>query len=526
VIAKRVVLPVLFLLAFLAPQAASALELEIANESGRSDEDVYITVASPGAYNVTGATNNTPQNLSEIAGGKLTIDEIVSGRVYVSYGAGVDEATTFASPIRFDWAEFNFTGDDADVANLTAVDQFGIGMRLDTYAADETRLEGLGAANSDTIVAALQGVPGGPQATMRGPGGEFIRVLAPNKTGVYPDLGEYVRSLSGQTVTLRTAFFGSPFTTSVYSGTFGPDGSIVLSGTSNPPGIAPPTIALHGPELIADVYTGANTPNTLEGAIRRDLLSGFSTGFWGGRYGNDAIAFCSNPNTTAQGTWCPEGFNQPAFGDARLALSPFPTCEQYAAVINQYSDSYGNPYSDAAKKVQIGVTQSKQTPPVAVDRLKLTILPDSGDAQPEAGGNPNCGAGPAPAPAAAAPATGGKAAARATWVKVRFFKRATVRGRSARVARLTCGDTCGRVMLVAKLGRKVLGRGRAYVKGTKRALKLTLTGKGKRALRRSNRGLRVKLRVAVTPPGPKTTRRAQRILLRMPTASHQRHARR
>ena len=114
------------------PAAASALEFEIVNESGRSSEDIYVTVAGPKAYEVTGAANDVPQKLSEITAGKLTIDELVSGRVFISYGAGVQEGVPFNSPTRFDWAEMTVTPVAEDVANLTAVDQFAIGMRLDT----------------------------------------------------------------------------------------------------------------------------------------------------------------------------------------------------------------------------------------------------------------------------------------------------------------------------------------------------------------------------------------------------------
>jgi hypothetical protein len=340
------------------PAAASALEFAVVNESGRGPEGVYVTVVGdPATYDVPGMVNDEPKKLSEIPGQKLTIEKLVSGRVYISYGAGVKEGVTLESPTRFDWAELNVHPVSTDVANLTAVDQFGIGMRLDTYSASDEHLEWLGDANSNTIFEALQQIPGGPQATVKGGGGNILRVVSPLHSSAYPDLGDYVRSMSGKTIALHTAFFGTPFTTSKYSGTFAADGSITLSGTSNPPGAAPAMIPVAGAGLIEDIYTGAHTPNNLEGAIRRDLLAGFSTGLWDGKYGNDALSFCTNPQTTTQGSWCPNGFNQPAFGDARTELSSFPTCEQYAAVINQYADSYGNPYSDASKKVAVSLDQ-------------------------------------------------------------------------------------------------------------------------------------------------------------------------
>jgi hypothetical protein len=132
-----------------------------------------------------------------------------------------------------------------------------------------------------------------------------------------------------------------------------------------------------GTQLIADIPTGGNTPNTAQGAIYRDLLVGFATGLWGGKYGNDDLGFCTNPASDPLGPWCPTGFNKPAFGDARPAPAPYATCEQYAAVINSLSDAYGNPYSDAAKPVQISLRQPGDGGPVAA--LRLTILPDTGN---------------------------------------------------------------------------------------------------------------------------------------------------
>jgi hypothetical protein len=519
----RLLAPVASLLAIAAamllPAGASALELQIVDKSGHEPEDVYVTVAGQaGTYDVPGMVNDEPKKLSEIPGQKLTIEKLIAGRVYISYGTGVQEGVPFDSPTRFDWAELTVTPASADVANLTAVDQFGIGMRLDTYGPSEEHLDWLGDANSDTIFEALQRIPGGPQATVKD-GSDIVRVVSPNKApNAYPDLGDYVRSMSGRTITLHTAFFGSPFVTSEYTGTFAADGSIALSGASNPAGQAPATIPVAGDGLIDDVYTGANTPNNLQGAIRRDLLAGFSTGLWGGRYGNDALSFCSNPQTTAQGSWCPNGFNQPAFGDARLELSPYATCEQYAAVINQYADAYGNPYSDASKKVTVGLDQ-----PVSggsVKTLKLTVLPDSGDAQPKASGNPNCGAAspsPSPSPPPAQPQaalsspSGMAAAALRARTGVHLRRRAKVKGRKVKVGRIACASACGRVKALVRRGHRVVARKIVKRSGPKRLLVLRLTRFGRRALAHRHR-LEARLDVWVTPPG-RATRHLRRPLL-------------
>jgi hypothetical protein len=485
---------------FMAP-AAGALQFEIVNESGREDDEVFVTVVANGAYDVPGVTENSPTKLSEL-GGEITIDQMISGRVYISYGAGVEEGVPFNSPTRFDWAEMTVTPAAEDVANLTAVDQFAIGMRLDTLNGSGDLLESVGAANSDTIFAALQEIPGGPQATVRDGAGNILRVLSPLHSSAYPDLGGYVRSLAGETISLRTAFFGTPFTTTHYSGTFAADGSVVLNGTTNPLGAAPPQIAISGTELIEDIYTGGNTPNDVEGAIRRDLLAAFSSGFWNGRYGNDALSFCSDPIVDAQGSYCPHGFNQPAFGDARSALSPFPTCEQYAAVINQHSDVYGNPYSDASKKVAVALDQPVDSGEVT--KLRLTILPDSGNAQPASGGNAECGAA-GPAKAAPGPVAAPSAKPAGGRAEARFRKRTRVASGRLGIGRVLCPGGCARVVATAKAGKATVARGSWRGAAANRALALNLTKAGRRLLSGEKGERKLKIEARATAVDGTTT---------------------
>ncbi len=457
---------------FLAP-AAHALQFEIVNESGREGDEVFVTVVAHGAYDVPGVAENTPTKLSEL-GGAITVNELISGRVYVSYGAGVEEGVPFDSPTRFDWAELTVTPNPADVANLTAVDQFAIGMRMEALGESGETLETLGDANADTIFAALQQIPGGPEATVRNPQGEVLRVLSPVHSSAYPLLTEYVHSLIGQTLTLHTGLFQNPFGVSEYTGVVAPDGSITLHGTyeaeaplAEPP---PATITLPAAQLLAEIYAPTTEYNNFEAAIRRDLLAGFSTGFWGGRYGNDALSFCTNPVPKLGGHVCPEGFNQPAFGDARASLDSYPTCEQYAAVINQYSDSYGNAYSDAAKKVAVSLDQTK------TKKLRLTILPDSGSAMPVHSGNPNCAAAPQPAaPAMAAPRPGRAHA--------HFRKHSNlIGGGRLRIGRIVCPGGCAKIVVALKRGHKTVARGRWHGAAANRALVAKLTKVGRRLL--------------------------------------------
>ena len=528
----RLLLVLTALLAALAlPAGAQALQLRIVNESSVLPEDVHVTITgSP--FEVSGMANDVPKTLKEIEENPswLDIEKLVSGRVYISYYDALHEAelgTLFRSPTRFDWAELTVTPVSTDKANLTAVEQTGIGMRLDTFDSEGHQLEELGSANSDAIFEAMQKIPGGPAATVRNGEGKPVRVISPQKAasypdlaGVYPDLGDYVRSMAGETIALHTAFFGSPFTTSSYAGTFAGDGSITLTGTSNPPNQAPSQISFQGDQLIDDIETGVGTPNTLQGTIRRDVLSAFSAGLWGGRYGNSAIDFCTNPTSDAQGTWCPEGFNQPAFGGARASLSPFPTCEQYAAVIAHYTDTYGNPYSDASGKVQISLDQPGDGG--QVETLQLTILPDSGDAQPVSSANSECGAGSTSGSGSGASTGGGGSTpssgatprgSSAVAVHARLLKHSKLLRRGKlRVARLACSAACGRVRATVRVGRRILARALVKRSGRKRLVVAQLTKPGRKLLRRHKK-LKTRLDLWVAPPGQHATHRRGKLLL-------------
>ncbi len=477
------------------PASASALQLHIVNESGRPDSEVFVDV-SGGENELEGIAENHPKALSAIPGQEVAIKKLISGRVYISYGAPVEEGVTVQSPTRFDWAELTVTPKPEDAANLTAVNQFGIGMRLTTLGAGGEALESVGSTYANTIFDALQGIPGGPQSTVRAANGEILRVLSPDNTAsAYPPLTEYVKSMAGQTITLHTAFFGTLFTTSEYSGTFGSNGSVTLTGTMNEGSgdVAAPPIVVPGQELIEDIYTGGTGPNNLERAVRRDLYSAFSIGLWGGRYGNDALSFCTNPNTTAQGTWCPTGFDVPAFAEARTSPAPFPAYEQYAAVINQYSDVYGNPYSDASKKVQVTLDQPH------VKTLQLSILPDSPPqpaAPPSGGGSSQSGSGNAPTAAVTKPK---RLQSRDAF---RLKKKARFEHGKIAVGKVVCDGPCGKVvaLLRPKKGKGLIARQVATFMRATGTLVLKPTGKGRRLLR--GKGvLQAKLSLTATQTG-------------------------
>jgi hypothetical protein len=484
------------------PASASALQFHVVNESGRPESEVFVDIAGaketqkeeeekeehglPKTFEVPGFSNDEAKALSEIPGQEVTVDRLISGRVYVSYGAPVHEGVTVQSPTRFDWAD------------LTAVNQVGIGMRLTTLGENGDAIQSVSSTYSDTLFDALQQIPGGPQSTVRAPDGEILRVLSPdNVNSAYPPLIEYVQSMAGKTITLHTAFFGAPFTTSEYTGTFQSDGSIDLTGEKNEyngkGNVAAPEIKVTGPELLEDIYTGGTGENDLEFAVRRDLYSAFSNGLWGGKYGNDASAFCTNYDTTAKAQgYCPERFNVPAFAEARTVAAPFQVYEEYASVINELTDVYGNPFSDASKNVQVVLDQPH------VKTLQLTILPDS---PPASGSDSSPGSGNAPAGGSAAKAPT-PAILPSSQVTFKLAKTAKLKHGKLAVGSLTCKGACGKVvaLLRPKRGKAVIAREAVTIRKAADALILKPTKAGKPLLKGKG-PLATKLTVIVTQPG-------------------------
>ena len=307
--------------------------------------------------------NQVPVRLSEIAKTGFTLDTLVGGRIFVSFDAGVNAAEPPRARVRYDKVELSYPG----VANLTAVDFFGIPFRLQTLNSSGNVLGQLSyTAPTTTIVKALLGIPRAPGALVNTTSGAFARVLSPQLSpSSYPSLAPYVRSLVGQRVAVRGAFYGVPFQTFVYSGSFARDGSIVLRGTisSNGRRSNGQALSVTGTSLPPAIYTvdgpytwGGTThhvsDNDVYAVIYRDLIAGFAWGYWGGRYGNDS------------GKW----LGQPPFAAARRRPASYATYNQYAAVIYRYSDAYGFSFSDTGpKKVQLRLSTST---------LRLTILPD------------------------------------------------------------------------------------------------------------------------------------------------------
>jgi hypothetical protein len=351
------------LVALVFPPSASAIDVKIANKSGREDSRVYVMLS--GGSSADGKlVADTPRRLSDLSGRSFALDQISAGRIYLSFGRPVRPNEPMDSPVRYDKVELTYPG----VANLTAVDFFAIPMRLQTLDGQGHVLGRLGySADTETVKKALLAIPGAKGAIVRTGLGTMARILSPQLSPTsYPLFDAYMKSLAGQRVIVRGAFYGNPFQTFVYRGTFTGSGDIVLSGSiTGPSGTAPGyDLSVDGSSLNSAIYTvngeyswGGQvhhvSDNDVYAVIYRDLIAGYAWGYWGGRYGNDSAKW--------QG--------KPPFAAARRSSTPYATYNRYAAVIYGYSNAYGFSFSDTGpKRVVVGLDDAK--------RLRIVIPPD------------------------------------------------------------------------------------------------------------------------------------------------------
>jgi hypothetical protein len=350
--------------AWLAPAARAAIDVRVSNQTGRADSSIYVMLDG-GSSSDGQLSDDVPVRLSTIAKRAFTLGGLGGGRIFFSFGAPVNSAEPPGSRTRYDKVELTYPG----VANLTAVDFFGIPFRLQTLNSGGRTLGELNyTAPTDAIERALLAIPGARRALVKTTSGAFARFLSPQLSpSAYPSFVPYIHSLAGQRVTIRSSFFGTPFETFAYSGTFAPNGSIVLRGTITPLGGLPAQgqpLSVSGASLSSAIYTidgpyswGSAThmvsDNDVYAAIYRSLISGFAWGYWGGRYGNDSARWTGKP----------------PFAAARRRRTRYATYNDYAAVIYRYSDAYGFSFSDTGpKKVQL--------PLGGAATLQITILPD------------------------------------------------------------------------------------------------------------------------------------------------------
>ena len=400
-IAAAVVFALLSSPAWAAQTTATGIDIEIRNNSGQPDSDVYVMfTAANGSADISDARpiRLTDLPLSSRGHRHFRLDRAVAGRVWLSFDnpvTAVPEPSPDTSTTRFDVVELTYTPETTPavgIGNLSAVAMFGI--PLDLVAVDNGgtmipgRFRGLDCF-TDVIrqQLAAAGVPA--SAERQTTDGGFARIVAPaTRPGPYPDLIDYVQSLAGETIRIQGRYYGTEGAPAYdYTGTFAGDGSITLTGTAGDG--ANQTLFTSGTELAKAGYS-QNGPYTVGGspanvgqndvyaAIYRDLVAGLSYGYWGGVHGNDSATYAADPPPTA-------------FAAARPGGENFTAWNVYGSVINANSTIYGMPFSD-----HFG-NNGKPNPLVRFDdaaALQVTIQPDSGcraDLQPPSGEDPGGG---------------------------------------------------------------------------------------------------------------------------------------
>jgi hypothetical protein len=372
VLSSLSVVSLIFLIGAVAPCSAQ-ITVQIVNNSGVSDSSVYLLLTG-NPVNASGITENTSTQLSSLTNNEFTLTSISAGRITFSYnGAVAENQQPLVSSHRFDKVELTYPG----AANLTAVDFFGIPFKLETLDGAGNVLQTLTYyASAGSLAAKLEALA--PDAEVMTPSNNFARVLSPSQNpSVYPSMEDYVESVAGKTAKINGTYVGpvgpSPNTYN-YSGTFGSDGTITLSGTMSE--VANPNsqpLTIHGASLASaintnngpySVATATNNPqqvsnNDIYAAIYRDLVAGFDFGYVGGKYGeNSANWYSTTP------------YNPP-YACARKTNDGY--YNKYAAIIAANSDAYGFPFSDRLQPVQVALNPGSASD---VATLRITILPD------------------------------------------------------------------------------------------------------------------------------------------------------
>jgi hypothetical protein len=433
--------------------------VQIVNGSGQPAQTVYLTLHG-GSSSDGQLPEETPKALSEIHNSTFSLESISAARLYVSYGAPYTEADGLEPPFRYDKIEFTNPG----VADVTAVDFFAIPFDLEA-------LEGSGApigeplayrCYTSTLVSKLRELAPSAETTNAG---QFVRFRAPkNAPSSYPSMEPYVKSMAGQAIEIEDVFANHSEQVNIkYSGTFEPDGSITLNGTfteRSSPFHEEVGESLHidGSTLPEAAYTG-NGPFTVGGkaanvgennkysVIYRDIVAGFELGYWGGRYGNNTKNWLGKPD----------------FAAARSSAEPYATYNEYAAIINEYSNAYGAAFNE------LGPTPVVVPLEAATATLRVTIEPDQGP--------PACAGAAAPPgtqnnPFAVSSARGGASAVG----KISILSKAVEldkRGRALIKLRCTGGPCGGRLTLAERvIGRRAKAasrRGRGHLSKRRRA---------------------------------------------------------
>lgn len=359
---------------------SAGITVEIVNSSGRDDSDVYVMITAgeePQEASIEFDKGISIEQLKARSGNDtptFQLQRAVAGEIWISY----DEAVSITpappsielSKVRFQAAELTY-GIPNSGANLTAVAYFAIPMDLAGLDARGNVLSSVGfACNTDVIDKELKKAGADfERVEKKTSSGGLARIIAPatNDDG-FPSLEDYVKSMAGQTITTNNTFGlpNVPAEPYEYSGTFGPDGTITMTGTIAP-GTHGEPLVIEGSSLPEAIYTqngkytvggkpGTVGDNDVYSSIYADIVAGFNYGFWGGRYGDNSNDF------------------KGAAPFAAARSDDLPYYSTYASVLDKYSNAYGAPFSDRFGQPAVFVPLDNAA------KLRLEVLPDESPA--------------------------------------------------------------------------------------------------------------------------------------------------
>ncbi len=324
----------------------SSIKLSFTNDTNKQypDEKIFIWIRSAAPYNVKieGNQENIRYgksfSLASLKGKKLIVKNFVSGRIYISLGEPLNEAelnkdgTPKSDPgvhegnngynVRHDFVEFTYTPADGDVADLTAMDQFGIPLfiqlkRNGNDISGPNVSAGWRGHNDIKMIEEIAKIASKPEDKQKGyiqydDQGNFIRIrgatnfpyLYQNEPKNKRSMANYLKAIkAGQDdhqrkLTIHGTAFGKEY---LYEAKLDNSGNYVISRINNDdtipkkivvpasykagPAKADPTITLDNAIFISNpVYSVDGKPltptqNDLPGSVVRDLFAALNLGY-------------------------------------------------------------------------------------------------------------------------------------------------------------------------------------------------------------------------------------------------------
>lgn len=338
----------------------------------------------------------------------------VSARIYISFGhdhmpvkAVLDPADPILANIRYDWVELTYNGDPADYANLTAVEQFGIPMMLQTYKNKE-KIQSVGYKDSHLAIREkLYKI--NSNSFIGGYGSDFVRALSPIKNSSWRtrnNYNKYLSKIKGQHFEIKGEFHGSMDAAEEkhspckydYTGTFEYPKNIVLVPQKECP---MNQITISGGESLINIINACDGTfmvkdrivkgkdnekdsisfNDQYSAVVRDFVTGFNLGFYGykdvsadfnedtGRLINKLCAIGHELGVYDYKTDCINYNDEANWWSDKIFAGRFGNL--YVKTIYPCTNAYSFPFTDFMGKQNVSLDPAK------VDTLLITIIKDT-----------------------------------------------------------------------------------------------------------------------------------------------------